>query len=251
MSLKGKVALVTGASRGIGKAIALRLARDGASVVVNYATNAASAQTVVDEIQAKAGDGQRAVAIQADVSQYNECQSLVQKSLAAFGQVDIVVLNAGILHNLALAQITEEAFDRSIGINVKGPLFLTQLLAPSLKPGARIVFLSSSLTAMSSITPNYALYVTTKGAIEQLSRVLARDPGKRGVTVNTLSPGPTNTELFYEGKSEAIVNAIAHMSPFGRVGEPDEIANAVAFLSGPDASWVNGQNLRVNGGAVV
>ncbi|KAH9090071.1 hypothetical protein Ae201684P_014826 [Aphanomyces euteiches] len=250
MSLKGKVALATGASRGIGKAIALRLARDGASVVVNYATNAASAQTVVDEIQAKAGDGQRAVAIQADVSQYNECQSLVQKSLAAFGQVDIVVLNAGILHNLALAQITE-AFDRSIGINVKGPLFLTQLLAPSLKPGARIVFLSSSLTAMSSITPNYALYVTTKGAIEQLSRVLARDLGKRGVMVNTLSPGPTNTELFYEGKSEAIVNAIAHMSPFGRVGEPDEIANAVAFLFGPDASWVNGQNLRVNGGAVV
>ncbi|KAG9409716.1 hypothetical protein AC1031_020030 [Aphanomyces cochlioides] len=166
MSLKGKVALLTGASRGIGKAIALRLARDGASVILNYASNAAYAQTVVDEIQAKAVDGQRAVAIQADVSQYNECQSLVQKSLEAFGQVDIVVLNAGILHNLALAQITQEAFDRSIGINVKGPLFLTQLLAPSLKSGARVVFISSSLTAMNSITPNYALYVTTKGAIE-------------------------------------------------------------------------------------
>ncbi|CAK4086354.1 unnamed protein product [Aphanomyces euteiches] len=251
MSLIGKVALITGASRGIGKAIAQRLANDGASVIVNYASNSTHAESVVQDINSKATHGQRAIAIKADVSSYDECKSLVQQSLDAFGKVDIVVLNAGILNNVTLDQITEEAFNQSIGINVKGPLFLTQLLSPTFQPGSRVIFISSSLTATSSITPNYTLYVTTKGAIEQLSRVLARDLGKRGITVNTVSPGPTNTELFYEGKSEAVVNAITSVNPLGRVGEPEEIANVVAFVAGPDSSWVNGQNIRANGGSVV
>ncbi|CAK4661971.1 hypothetical protein LEN26_001446 [Aphanomyces euteiches] len=251
MSLIGKVALITGASRGIGKAIAQRLANDGASVIVNYASNSTHAESVVQDINSKATHDQRAIAIKADVSSYDECKSLVQQSLDAFGKVDIVILNAGILNNVTLDQITEEAFNQSIGINVKGPLFLTQLLSPTFQPGSRVIFISSSLTATSSITPNYTLYVTTKGAIEQLSRVLARDLGKRGITVNTVSPGPTNTELFYEGKSEAVVNAITSVNPLGRVGEPEEIANVVAFVAGPDSSWVNGQNIRANGGSVV
>ncbi|KAG9413140.1 hypothetical protein AC1031_016164 [Aphanomyces cochlioides] len=237
MSLIGKVALITGASRGIGKAIAQRLAKDGASVIVNYASNSTHAESVVQDINSKATHGQHAIAIKADVSSYDECKLLVQQSLDAFGKVDIVVLNAGILNNVTLDQITEEAFNQSIGINVKGPLFLTQLLSPTFQPGSRVIFISSSLTATSSITPNYTLYVTTKGAIEQLSRVLARDLGKRGITVNTVSPGPTNTELFYEGKSEAVVNAITSVNPLGRVGEPEEIANVVAFVAGPDSSW--------------
>ncbi|KAF0719014.1 Aste57867_1334 [Aphanomyces stellatus] len=251
LKLAGKVALVTGGSRGIGKAIARRLAEDGASVIINYASSIKHAQSVVDEINANAEDGQHALPIQADVSDYKQCQSLVKQSLDAFGHVDIVVLNAGVLDNKALDQITEEAFDRSIGINVKGPLFLTQLLAPNFQAGSRVIFISSSLTATSSITPNYTLYVTSKGAVEQLSRTLARDLGKRGITVNTVSPGPTNTELFFEGKPEAVVNAITSVNPLGRLGEPEEIANVVAFLAGPDASWVNGQNIRANGGSVV
>ncbi|KAJ3282510.1 hypothetical protein HK104_010859 [Borealophlyctis nickersoniae] len=151
----------------------------------------------------------------------------------------------------SLHEITEESFDKSFGVNVKGPLFLTQTAAPKMPEGGRIIFLSSGLTSATAVPPNYALYSATKGAIEQLGRVLAKDLGKRGINVNTVSPGPTATDLYLHDKSEQQLNFAANMSPFGRIGQPDDIASVVAFLAGPDAKWVSGQNVRVNGAFAV
>ncbi|KAI8822374.1 NAD-P-binding protein [Fimicolochytrium jonesii] len=256
--LAGKVALITGGSRGIGRAIALRLANDGASVIVNYVSNDATAKAVVDEINAlpatkDAKDGKpRAIAVKADVASVDQAKKLADRALEVYGKLDVLVLNAGILPNESLLQITDASFDRAFAVNVKGPLFLTQSLAPKMSPNGRVIFFSSTLTAASVVTPNYLLYNATKGAVEQLARVLAKELSKSyGLTVNTVSPGPTATEMFFEGKSEQTLNFIKGLSPFNRFGEPNEIAAAVAFFAGPDSSWVNGHNLRVNGGYVV
>ncbi|OQR84407.1 short chain dehydrogenase/reductase family oxidoreductase [Achlya hypogyna] len=252
LKLAGKVALVTGASRGIGRAIAARLAADGASVVINYASCEADAEAAVAATQQHFTiPSQRAIHVRADTAQLAECRRLVDETMAAFGRLDILVLNAGILTNQSLDQITEESFEHSIAVNVKGPLFLTQIAAPHLTEGGRVVFISSTLTAFSGIMPNYTLYATTKGAVEQLSRTLAKDLGRRGITVNTVSPGPTATELFFKDKSEATINMFKSLAPTGRLGEPQDIANVVAFIASPDAAWVNGQNIRANGGYVV
>ncbi|KAJ3286196.1 hypothetical protein HK104_009146 [Borealophlyctis nickersoniae] len=249
LPLTNKVAIVTGGSRGIGRSICQRLAQDGANVVVNYNSNAAEAQSVVDEINA-AGKG-KAVAVQADVSKVGDVKVLVGRCEEEFGKIDFLVLNAGIQMNQSLHEITEESFDKSFGVNVKGPLFLAQTAAPKMSEGGRIIFFSTSLTAATMVAPNYALYNATKGAVEQLARVLAKDLGKRGINVNTISPGPTATDLFLNGKSEQQINFLANLSPFGRLGQPDDIASVVAFLVGPDAKWVSGQNIRVNGAFVV
>ncbi|RPA92216.1 NAD(P)-binding protein [Choiromyces venosus 120613-1] len=243
MSLTNKVALITGATKGIGKSIAQHLSAQGATVVLNYNHDTAAANSLLSNLPATATH-----LIQADVSSITACQSLINETIQKFSRIDILILNAGILPNKDLAGTTEEDFDRCFGVNVKGPYFLAQAAVPHMSAGGRVIFFSSSLTAASSVAPGYLLYLSTKGAIEQMTRVLAKDLGRRGITVNCVSPGPTGTELFYAGKSQAVVDTIASLTPANRIGRPEEIADVVGFLAGEGSAWVNGQNIRVNGG---
>ncbi|HKW28313.1 MAG TPA: SDR family oxidoreductase [Verrucomicrobiae bacterium] len=242
-SLKGKVALVTGASRGIGRAIAERLSRDGAAVAVNYASNAGEARKVVAQIEASGG---KAFAIQADVGRVPEIVRLFDETIARFGKLDILVNNAGIMPVKLVSAVTEAEFDRIFAVNVKGTFFACQQAATRLAEGGRIINMSSSTTAR--MMPNYGAYVATKGAVEQLTRSLAGELGPRRITVNIISPGPTDTELFNAGKTPEQIQQFARASAFGRLGQPMEIAEMVAFLAGEAAGWVTGQNIRVNGG---
>ncbi|KAK7439848.1 hypothetical protein VKT23_017420 [Stygiomarasmius scandens] len=195
-----------------------------------------------------------AIAIKANVSTVEGGKQLLDESVKAFGKIDALVLNAGVLGMKVLADIDESFFDAHINTNVKGALFTVKhavdkgMFPPT---GGRILFFSSSLTGNSAIPPNYLVYAMSKGAVEQMSRVLARDLASKGITVNTVSPGPTDTDMFREGKPQKLIDTIAGWSPFNRLGQPEEIAATVAFLVSPAAQWVSGQNLRVNGAAVV
>jgi 3-oxoacyl-[acyl-carrier protein] reductase len=245
MRLDGKVALVTGASRGIGRAIAVRLAQDGAAVVVNYSGNLKAALETVNAIEAATG---RAVAVQGDVGKVGDIQRLFDAAFEHFGRLDILVNNAGVMFNKRIGDVTEEEYDQIFAVNVKGTFFTCQQAAKRMADGGRIINFSSSTTAM--MLPTYGVYVATKGAVEQMSHILAKELGPRGITVNVISPGPTDTELFGQGKTEQDKQRFAQMAALGRIGKPEDIADVVALLVSDDANWITGQNIRANGGTI-
>lgn len=240
-----RVAIVTGASRGIGAAVACRLASDGFAVVVNYAGSKDAAASVVAGIGA---DGGKAIAVQADVSDPAQVQRLFEAADSAFGRIDVVVNNAGVMLLSPLATVEDAAFDRQIDINLKGTLNTMRLAATRLQQGGRIINLSTSVLGLKLET--YGAYSATKAAVETLTAIMAKELRGREITVNAVAPGPTATDLFLNGKSEELITRMAKMNPLERLGTPDEIAAAVAFLAGPDGGWINGQVLRANGGMV-
>ncbi|EJF57926.1 NAD(P)-binding protein [Dichomitus squalens LYAD-421 SS1] len=249
LPLAGRDAIVTGSSRGIGAVIVKRLASQGANVAINYVASAAVAQSVADEINAK-GAG-KAITVQADVSSLAGYQKLVDAALAGFGRIDSLVLSAGYTEYGALKDITEQEYEKHFDTNVKGPLFLTQAAAPHLKPGSKVVLFSSSLTHGSTLSPNTILYVASKGAVEQISRALAKDLGARGINVKTVAPGPIDTDLFRRGSTEQQIAFFESIHPQKRLGQAEEVSNLVQFLVSDGASWINGQTIRVNGGYVI
>jgi 3-oxoacyl-[acyl-carrier protein] reductase len=245
MGLDGKVALVTGASRGIGRAIAVQLGHDGAAVVVNYSGNRQAASETVATIETASG---RAVAVQGDVGKVGDIERLFDAAFEHFGKLDILVNNAGVMFNKPVADVTEEEYDRIFAVNVKGTFFACQQAAKRMADGGRIINFSSSTTAMMLST--YGAYVATKGAVEQMSHVLAKELGPRGITVNVISPGPTDTELFGQGKTEQDKQRFVQMAALGRLGQPQDIADVVALLVSDEARWITGQNIRANGGII-
>ncbi|MGB3636290.1 MAG: SDR family oxidoreductase [Rivularia sp. (in: cyanobacteria)] len=243
MTLNNKVAIITGSSKGIGKAIATKLAKDGAAVVINYSHSADKANQTVEEIKQQGGN---AIAIQADVGKVAEIESLFEQTVDKLGQVDILVNCAGIIINKPLVEITEADFDKIVAVNIKGTYFACQQAVKRMNEGGRIINISSTTTAM--MLPTYSAYVATKGAVEQVTRVLAKEVGSRGITVNAVSPGPTDTPLFREGKTEEQIKKFGDMAALGRIGETEDIADVVAFLASDNSRWITGQNIRANGG---
>ncbi len=243
--LKNKVAIVTGAGRGIGAAIAKRLADEGVRVIVNYSRSETEATQVVQEIEKSGG---KAAKVQANVSKVAEIVRLFDETEKIYGPADILVNNAGAILYKLVAEVSEKEYDDLFDLNVKGTFFASQQAAKRLKNGGSIVNFSSSTTAM--MLPTYGAYVATKGAVEQLSHVLAKELGAKKIRVNVVSPGPTETELFVTGKSQADLDRAAGMAALGRLGKPMDIANVVAFLVSDQGAWITGQNVRANGGTV-
>ncbi|WP_406436324.1 SDR family oxidoreductase [Streptomyces sp. NBC_00631] len=242
-STASRVAIVTGASGGIGRAVAERLAADGVAVVVHYAGNKSRAGEVVDTITASGG---QATAISGDVADEGEMAALFEQTGRLYGGVDVVVNTAGIMLLSPLADLDLADFDRMHRTNVRGTFVVSQLAARTLRPGGALVNFSTSVTRLQQ--PGYAAYAATKGAVEAMTLILARELRGKDVTVNAVAPGPTATPLFLEGKSEQLVGQIAALNPMERLGSPEDIAEAVSFLAGP-ARWINGQVLFANGGA--
>ncbi|WP_417678857.1 SDR family oxidoreductase [Roseibium sp.] len=238
-----KVAIVTGASRGIGAAVAERLAGDGFAVVINYAGNAEAASDLAQRIEAAGG---RAVTTQADVSKPEEVARLFESAEAAFGGVDVIVNNAGIMKLAPIADSDDALFDSTIAINLKGSFNVMREAAQRVRNGGRIINMSTTVIAVS--LPTYGVYGATKAGVEAMTRILAKEMRGRDVCVNAVAPGPTGTDLFLNGKTEEQIAALSKMNPLERLGSPEDIANAVSFLAGPEGGWVNGQILRANGG---
>ena len=242
-SLSNKVAIVTGSSRGIGAQIAITLAEAGASVVINYSSNQKPADKIVSEINASGGS---AVAIKADISSPEEVKLMFDLAISQFGKIDILINNAGSILYKTIQDTTDDDFDKIFSVNVKGTFNTLREAASRLENDGRIINLSSSTTRL--MLPTYGAYCATKGAVEQLTRVFSKEVGARNITVNSISPGPVNTELFTAGKSEEVINRLASMSAFDRIGEPLDVARVVSFLVSEEASWVTGQNIGANGG---
>jgi 3-oxoacyl-[acyl-carrier protein] reductase len=241
--LNGKVALVTGGSRGIGRAIAAALAAEGAAVVVNWVADQAAAQKVVAAIQDRGG---RAMALQADVSVADHVAALFETAERQFGPVDILVNNAGLARYGPIGAYDEADFDRLFAVNVKGTFLTCREASGRLADGGTIVNITSTVTRV--MLPRYGVYAATKAAVEQLTRVLSQELGERQITVNAVAPGPTDTALFRLGKTEAQITAMEQGAALRRLGLPEDIADVVVFLASPAARWISGQCLPVNGG---
>ena len=237
-----KVVLVTGSSKGIGAAIAIKLAEAGAKVVVNYAGGKAEAENVVATI---ADNGGEAIAVQADVSKPDQVKALFDQAIAHFGKIDVLVNNAGIMITKFIKDTTDEDFSRQFDINVRGVFNTLRESVNRLSDNGSIINFSTTVNRL--MLPTYGTYVATKAAVEQLTRVFSKEIG-RGINVNSVSPGPTNTELFVKGKPQEAIDRLASMNPFGRIGEPTDIAEVVVFLASDAAKWINAQNIGVNGG---
>jgi 3-oxoacyl-[acyl-carrier protein] reductase len=242
-----KVAIVTGASRGIGRAIALRLAQDNIAVVVNYAHRASDADEVVQAIEAAGG---RSIALQGDVANASDCARLFDATEAQFGGVDIVINNAGVIQpgTTMLADTDDALYERIFAINTRGTFNMLRLAATRMRANGRIVNFSSSVIGLA--LPGYAIYAGSKAAVETFTNIFAKELRGKGISVTAVAPGPTATDLFMEGKTPELVERLGKMAPLERLGTPEDIADTVAFLVGPQGTWVNGQTLRVNGGIV-
>jgi 3-oxoacyl-[acyl-carrier protein] reductase len=239
-----RVAIVTGASGGIGHAVAIRLAQAGMAVAVHYAGNRDRAQTVVDEIVAGGG---RAMVVSADVADEAEVAALFDQVEAEFGGVDVVVNTAGIMLLSPLAELNLDDFDRMHRTNVRGTFVVSQQAARRVRKGGAIINFSTSVTKIA--LPTYTAYAATKGAVDAMTLILAKEMRGRDVTVNAVAPGPIATPLYLEGKSQEVIDRAKSAAPLERLGEPADIAETVAFLTGP-ARWVNGQIIYPNGGVI-
>jgi len=242
-----KVAIITGASRGIGRAIALRLAQDKIAVVVNYAHRASDADDVVQAIEAAGG---RAIALQGDVANASDCARLFDATEAEYGGVDIVINNAGVIQpgTTMLADTDDALYERIFAINTRGTFNMLRLAATRMRANGRIVNFSSSVIGLA--LPGYAIYAGSKAAVETFTNIFAKELRGKGISVTAVAPGPTATDLFMEGKTPELVERLGKMAPLERLGTPEDIADTVAFLVSPQGAWVNGQTLRVNGGIV-
>jgi 3-oxoacyl-[acyl-carrier protein] reductase len=245
MAQSPRTAIVTGASRGIGAAIASRLAADGFAVVVNFAGKSQEAEAQVARIREAGGT---ATAIQADVSNAEAMRLLFDRAESELGGVDVLVNNAGIMQLATIAESDDAFFDRHVAINLKGVFNGMREAARRLRSGGRIISFSSSVVGL--YQPTYGVYAATKGGVEAMTHVLANEMRGRNITVNVVAPGPTATALFLDGKPDDLVARISKLAPLERLGQPEDIAAVVAFLAGPDGAWVNGQVLRANGGIV-
>src|ERR1700730_9281573 len=240
-----KVAIVTGASRGIGAAVAERIAADGFTVVINYSGDAKSAEALARKIEGKGG---RALTAKADVSDSNAVRGMFDAAEAAFGGVDVLVNNAGIMKLAKIADSDDALFDQHIAVNLKGTFNTLREAAKRLRDGGRMVNFSSSVLGIRLET--YGVYSATKAAVEMLTAILSKELRGRSITVNAVAPGPTATDLFLTGKSPELIERMAKMNPLERLGAPQDIAATVSFLVAPDGAWINGQTLRANGGMV-
>ncbi|WP_269935350.1 SDR family oxidoreductase [Serratia liquefaciens] len=240
-----QVAIVTGASRGIGAAIAERLAADGFTVIVNYSGNQALADELVRKIEQNGG---RALSARADVSDAAAVAQLFDRAEQAFGGVDILVNNAGVIALAPVAEMSDADADRLIDINLKGTFNTLREAAKRLRDNGRIINFSSSVVGL--LQPSYGMYAASKAAVEALTSVLAKELRGRNITVNAIAPGPTATGLFLDGKTPELIDRLAKMAPLERLGQPQDIAAAVSFLAWADGAWINGQILRANGGII-
>ncbi|MFD1367660.1 SDR family oxidoreductase [Actinoplanes sichuanensis] len=243
MTENTRVAIVTGGSGGIGRAVAERLAADGLAVVVHYSGNEAKAAETVKTIVAAGG---RATAFGGDVAEPEPMATLFQHATDTFGGVDVIAHTAGIMPLAPIAEMDLDTFDRIQRTNVRGTFVISRLAARQVRAGGAIINFSTSVTRLQM--PTYGAYAASKGAVEAMTLILARELRGRDITVNTVAPGPTATPLFFEGKSEQVVEHIASLNPMERLGTPEDIAEVTAFLAGP-GRWVNGQVLYANGGA--
>jgi 3-oxoacyl-[acyl-carrier protein] reductase len=240
-----RTAIVTGSSRGIGAAVAQRLAKDGFTVIINYVGNASEAQAVVGQIKQSGG---RALAVQADVTDPVSVSRMFDQAESVSGGVDVLVNNAGVMLLTSIAEADDATFDRQVAINLKGVFNGLREAARRLRSGGRIISFSSSVVGL--YQPTYALYAATKAGVEAMTHVLSKELRGRNITVNAIAPGPIGTDLFFKDKPQSVIDHLTKLAPLERLGRPEDVANVVAFLAGPDGSWINGQVIRPNGGAI-
>lgn len=240
-----KIALITGASRGIGAAVAKRLAADGFSVVVNYSGSEKAATEVVAEIEAVGG---HAVAAKADVSQPDDVTRLFDHAEEVYGTPTVLVNSAGVMQLAPLGESDDDLFDRTVEVNFKGTFNTLREASRRMQEGGRIINFSTSVIGVK--LPTYSVYAATKSAVETMTAILAKEMRGRSITVNAVAPGPTATALFLDGKTDEQVEQLSKLNPLERLATPEDIANTVSFLAGPDGGWINGQTLRANGGMV-